>query len=90
MNDTHENDDGTDRDTTDSRVNRRWVLGSAATAATIGLAGCTNTDDGGDGGDGGGDGGDGGNGSDGGDGGSPDPLVIGGLFPDKRAVRVGG
>ena len=90
MNDTHENDDGTDRDTTDSRMNRRWVLGSAATAATIGLAGCTNTDDGGDGGDGGGDSGDGGNGSDGGNGGSPDPLVIGGLFPTSGPYASAG
>jgi ABC-type branched-subunit amino acid transport system substrate-binding protein len=94
MDGTHHSDDGTDGET-DSRVNRRWVLGSAATAATIGLAGCTNTDDGGDGGgdggDGGGGGGDGGDGGDGGgDGGSSDPLVIGGLFPTSGPYASSG
>ncbi|WP_276258905.1 ABC transporter substrate-binding protein [Haloglomus litoreum] len=103
MDDTHERDDGTEGQTTGSRVNRRWFLGSTAAAATIGLAGCTNTDDGGDGGgdggggggDGGSDGGDGGGGdggSDGGDGGggSSDPLVIGGLFPTSGPYASAG
>jgi branched-chain amino acid transport system substrate-binding protein len=82
MDDTHKSDDGTDGQTTGSRVNRRWFLGSTAAAATIGLAGCTNTEDGGDGG------GDGG--SDAGDGGSSDPLVIGGLFPTSGPYASAG
>jgi branched-chain amino acid transport system substrate-binding protein len=96
MDDTYKSDDGADGQTTGSRVNRRWFLGSTAAAATIGLAGCTNTDDGGDGGgDGGSDGGDGGSdgsdgGSDGGDGGSSDPLVIGGLFPTSGPYASSG
>ena len=97
MDDTHESDDGTEKRTIDSRVNRRWVLGSTAAAATIGLAGCTNTDDGGDGeGDGGdsgsddGDGGDGGSDGGDGDGGSSNPLVIGGLFPTSGPYASSG
>jgi branched-chain amino acid transport system substrate-binding protein len=104
MHDKNDRNERTETESPGSRVNRRWVLGSAATAATIGLAGCTNTDDGGDGG---GDGGDGSDGSDGGDdggsdggddggsdggddGGTPEPLVIGGLFPTSGPYASAG